>query len=108
VRTISFARAAAPQVRTVEVARTFFERSRGLLGRTGLAPDHGLLIERCNAIHTLFMKFPIDAVFLDRNGKPVRTVKNIRPGRVCVWGGWRAKSTLELAAGTAADGVTPR
>lgn len=108
MREIPFTLAAAPRVRTVEVAHTFAERSRGLLGRTALAPDRGMLIERCNAIHTLFMKFPIDVVFLDRTGAPVKVVKNIRPGRVCVWGGWRAKKTLELAAGTAAEGVTPR
>ena len=78
-----------------EVAHTFLERTRGLIGRKGLAPGHGLLIERCNAIHTFFMKFPIDAVFLDRKNRVVKTVRGIRPGRLLVWGGWRATKVLE-------------
>lgn len=78
-----------------KVARTFCERARGLIGTRDLAPGEGLLIERCNAIHTLFMSFPIDAVFLDSHGRIVKTVRGIRPWRFFVWGGWRARSVLE-------------
>jgi len=81
-----------------EVAQTFRERALGLIGRRGLAAGTGLLIERCNAIHTCFMRFPIDATFLDRQGRVVRVVRNIRPWRLLVWGGWRAASVLETAA----------
>lgn len=81
-----------------EVAETFAERAKGLIGRTGLEPGKGMLITKCNCIHTFFMKFPIDATFLDRDGKVVRIVRNIRPWRLWVWGGWRAKSVLETAA----------
>ena len=42
-----------------EVATTFFQRARGLIGRRGLEPGTGLLILHCNAIHTFFMRFPI-------------------------------------------------
>ena len=42
------------------------------------------------------MRFPIDAVFLDARGEVVRTVRGIRPWRLCVWGGWRARMVLEL------------
>jgi uncharacterized membrane protein (UPF0127 family) len=45
------------------------------------------------------MKFPIDAIFLDRRGRVVKTVRNIRPWRFLVWGGWRAVKVLEVAAG---------
>ena len=79
-----------------EVARSFPARARGLIGRDGLAPGCGLLIEKCNAIHTFFMRFPIDAVFLDRNNRPVKVVRGIRPWRIFVWGGFRAVKTLEL------------
>lgn len=82
-----------------EVARTFPERARGLIGRRALAPGAGLLIERCNAIHTWFMRFPIDATFLDRDERVVKVVRGIRPWRLCVWGGWRAAKVLETAAG---------
>lgn len=81
-----------------KVARTFFERLRGLIGTKSLGPDEGMLILRCNAIHTFFMGFPIDAVFLDANDEIVKTVRGIRPGRLFVWGGWRARKVLEIAA----------
>lgn len=81
-----------------EVAETLSARLRGLIGRRGLPPGRGLLIPRCNAIHTLFMRFAIDATFLDRQGRVVKVVRNIRPGRLWVWGGWRAACVLETAA----------
>ena len=80
-----------------EVAETIFQRMRGLLGRDSLATGKGLLILKCNAIHTCFMRFAIDATFLDGKGQVVKIVRNIRPWRLCVWGGWRAKSVLETA-----------
>ena len=86
-----------------EVARTFRERTKGLLGRDGLPPGEGLLILKCNAIHTCFMRFPIDATFLDARDNVVRVVRNIRPGRLFVWGGWRARKVLETAASPRAD-----
>ena len=52
-----------------KVARTLFERVRGLIGTRHLPPGEGMLILRCNCIHTFFMSFPIDATFLDRDGK---------------------------------------
>lgn len=81
-----------------EVAETFFERARGLIGRRGLEPGRGMLILRCNCIHTFFMRFPIDATFLDRHGNVVRRVTGIPPWRPWVWGGWRAASVLETAS----------
>ena len=84
-----------------EVAETFAQRARGLIGRRGLAPGRGLLITRCNCIHTFFMRFPIDATFLDADDRVVRVVRNIPPGRLWVWGGWRARKVLETAASSA-------
>ena len=84
-----------------EVAETFAERMRGLIGRDGLEPGTGMLIPRCNCIHTCFMRFPIDATFLDGRGAVVKVVRDIRPWRLFVWGGFRAAQVLETAAGTA-------
>ena len=81
-----------------EVAETMFERMRGLIGRKTLAPGKGMLIPKCNCIHTFFMRFPIDATFLDKNGRTVKVVRNVRPWRPWVWGGWRAASVLETNA----------
>lgn len=80
------------------VARSFADRARGLIGTRDLGPDEGLLILRCNAIHTFFMSFAIDATFLDADGNPVKTVRNIPPWRPFVWGGWRARKVLETKA----------
>jgi len=81
-----------------EVAETLGQRLRGLIGRRSLAPGAGMLITRCNCIHTFFMRFPIDATFLDREGNVVKTVRGIRPWRPWVWGGLRAVSVLETSA----------
>jgi uncharacterized membrane protein (UPF0127 family) len=80
------------------VARTFAERARGLIGTKSLPPGEGMLILKCNAIHTFFMSFPIDATFLDKNNNIVKVVRNIRPWRLLVWGGWRAVKVLETRA----------
>jgi uncharacterized protein len=90
-----------------EVADTPASRSRGLLGRDHLAPDRGLLIRPCSSIHTFFMRFPIDVVFLDRDAVVRRIVARMGPWRLA-WGGWSAWQTLELAAGAgAAAGLRP-
>lgn len=81
-----------------EVAETFLERARGLIGHKPLAADEGLLILRCNCIHTFLMGFAIDAIFLDADDRIVKVVKAIPPGRLFVWGGFRARKVLEIAA----------
>ena len=81
-----------------EVTETMFARMRGLIGRETLAPGKGMLIPKCNCIHTFFMRFPIDAMFLDKNGRTVKVVRNVRPWRPWIWGGWRAASVLETKA----------
>jgi uncharacterized membrane protein (UPF0127 family) len=83
-------------------ADTFWSRLVGLLGHAKLDPGHGLLIDPCNSVHTFFMRFPIDVAFLAPDGTVVRAVHNLKP-----WRGTklypRAKSTLELPAGTLAQ-----
>jgi uncharacterized membrane protein (UPF0127 family) len=82
----------------VDVADTSAKRRVGLLKHEGLAPGDGLWIVPCESVHTFFMKFPIDLVYLDRKRK-VRKVRNAVPA-------WRlsaclsAHSILELPAGT--------
>lgn len=79
-----------------KVASTFFQRAKGLIGTRRLEHGEGMLILRCNSIHTFFMSFPIDAVFLDRNDRIVKIVRDIRPWRLFVWGGFRAVKVLEV------------
>ena len=82
-----------------ERALSFMDRLRGLLGRPSLGPGAALLIERCGAIHTVGMRFAIDAVFLDRGWHIVRIVRNVRPARLMVCGGWGAERVLETETG---------
>ena len=81
-----------------DVAATFAERARGLIGRPPPERGKGLLILKCNAIHTLFMGYAIDATFLDGEDRVVKVVRGIRPWRFFVWGGWRARKVLETAS----------
>jgi len=87
------------------VARSLFARVKGLIGLAGLPPGEGLLILRCNCIHTFFMRFAIDATFLDASGNVVKVVKNIRPWRPFVWGGWRAVKVLETPSSERSENV---
>lgn len=83
-------------------AVSFRDRMRGLLGRAGLGASAALLIERCGAVHTVGMRFALDLVFLDRGWRVVRVVRGVRPGRLMVWGGWRASRVVEVEAGCVA------
>jgi hypothetical protein len=81
--------------------RTFVGRAVGLLGRRELATGAAMWIRPCRSIHTLGMRFAIDAVFLDRRLEVVRVCRGVRPWRVVPLV-WRARSVVELPAGTAA------
>jgi uncharacterized membrane protein (UPF0127 family) len=82
----------------VKIAQDFKSRSVGLLNRTSLGDGEALLIKPCNSIHMFFMKFPIDVVFLNKNGNVVKTKKSLLPWRLaqCLI----SNMTLELKAGT--------
>ena len=89
-----------------EVAGSNAKRSKGLLGRTGLARGEGMWIVPCEAVHTFFMRFPIDLIYLDRKLK----VKKVRMGVPA----WRisacltAHSVIELPVGTICNTQTER
>ena len=82
----------------MEVANSSAKRSKGLLGREGLAHGEGLWIMPCEAVHTFWMQFPIDLVYLDRKRRIRKLVSNLPAWRLsaCL----RAHSVLELPAGT--------
>jgi uncharacterized membrane protein (UPF0127 family) len=81
------------------VAARPLQRMRGLLGRRELPEGEGILLRHAGSIHTFFMRFPIDAVFLDREQTVVRVVTDIRPWRAAGQKG--ARAVLELPAGEA-------
>lgn len=83
----------------VTLARRFLPRLVGLLGRRGLAADEALLLAPCNNIHTFFMRFHIDVVFIDKEGAVLAIVPELRPWRMAA--ARRAHACLELAGGGA-------
>ena len=81
-----------------EIADTFFRRFLGLMGRKEQPRGKALLIAPCSSIHMCFMRFSIDAAYIDREGKILKTAENLRPwlGLSLCFGAW---GVLELAAG---------
>lgn len=88
----------------VERAESFVARAVGLLSRSGLGRGEGLWIEPCAQIHTFFMSFPIDAVFLDRDLKVLRVYEGLGPWRVSAWVRG-ARSVIELPSKAASGAV---
>ena len=79
-------------------ANSVSKRMVGLLNRKSLAPGEGLLLDRCYGIHTFFMRFPIDVLFLDKDYHVMKAVRALPPWRTCAVK--QAVYVLELPAGT--------
>jgi hypothetical protein len=87
-----------------EIADGPLTRMRGLLGRDSLAPGEGMLFRPAGSIHMFFMRFPIDAVFCDRELRVLDVRRDLQPWKTA--GRKGAKIVIELAAGAAA-GLEP-
>ena len=83
----------------IEVADSFCTRLRGLMGRKSLAEGNGLLIAPCSSIHMCFMRFAIDAIYIDKDYRVLKVVKGLRPwiGISMCSNAW---AVIELSAGT--------
>jgi uncharacterized membrane protein (UPF0127 family) len=87
-------------------ATNFVARMFGLLWRRPLAAGEALWLNPCASVHTLGMRYPIDVVFLDRDGAVVETKTALAPRRMA--GARRARSVLELPANQIGDlGIAP-
>ncbi len=82
----------------VIVANSLWTRTKGLLGRKEFPNHKALWIKQCQSIHTFFMLFSIDLVFVDANLKVAKVVLDVVPGRL-TWPVWNATSVFELGAG---------
>lgn len=82
----------------LEAAHTGPKRRKGLLGRDGLSSGGGLWIAPCESVHTFFMRFPIDLVYLDRKHRIRKVRSAVGPWRLSAC--FTAHSILELPAGT--------
>ena len=81
----------------VETAFDSTSRRRGLLGRDHFTAGAALVIAPCGAVHTFFMRFPIDIVFARRDGRVLKTRSTVPAWRLAV--AWRAFATIELPSG---------
>lgn len=82
---MSYLRCHSPEgelVPKVQRAATFWTRLKGLLAHSGLETDEGLLIEPCNSVHTLGMRFAIGVIFLSANNQVLHLIENMPPGRL--------------------------
>lgn len=92
------ARTRLPVATQVEIAATRTTRRKGLLGRDRLDETAAMLLAPCAAVHTAGMRFPIDVVFVDRQGYAVKVVRNLQPWRIALAAGGRV--VIEMAAGS--------
>jgi uncharacterized membrane protein (UPF0127 family) len=83
----------------LQVANSFTKRLIGLLAHEKLGHDEGLLITKCSQVHTFFMRFPIDVLFLDSENKIIG-IESLKPWRISRLH-FKAKSVIELAHGVA-------
>jgi uncharacterized membrane protein (UPF0127 family) len=84
-------------IENLEVASEFM-RFKGLMGKESMENNYALWIKRCNSIHTFFMNFPIDVIFVDKNLKVKKCIEHIQPNKI-VWPIWGASSVIELKDG---------
>ena len=103
MKTVSLKRSAdhVTVVPTLWVAHTLWERTRGLLRRPPLKIGEGLLLQRCRSIHTIGMAYPLDIVFLDKNGIVRKCVTGVKTFRTVAC--FAANATLELPEGGLAE-----
>ena len=86
-------------------ARTLWQRMKGLLGRSSLGTREALVIPGCRSIHTICMRFSIDALFVDKHLRVVKTVERLRPFRLAA-AAPAACGVVELASGAVARSGT--
>ena len=85
-------------------AKRFSERARGLAKLDAMPPGYALHIPRCRSVHTFTMRFPLDLIWLGKDGRIVRVDRDVPPNRHKACRG--ARSVIEANAGTADAFVT--
>ncbi|MBP7835981.1 MAG: DUF192 domain-containing protein [Candidatus Omnitrophica bacterium] len=81
------------------VADTFLKRICGLLGKKELSPGQALILNPGNSIHTCFMRFSIDVLFIDKNNRILHSIADLRPFRFSPLF-FKSRRVIELPAGT--------
>jgi uncharacterized protein len=83
----------------VQIASSFFSRTRGLIAMSPLKPNTAMLLRPCNSVHTGLMRYTIDVIFLSRQNEVMKIESSLKPWRISYCAG--ATSVLELAKGEA-------
>lgn len=89
------------RIGTIGIADQFLLRLRGLIRRDFSRFD-ALLIQPCSEIHTMFMAYPIDVLFINKTGKVMKIAENTRPWTLCTRA-HKAHSVIEFPAGKAGE-----
>ena len=87
------------EIRNVNLADNLISRTIGLMFKKTLTGTSGLLIKPCNSIHTFFMFFDLDVLFISSSGEIVKIIRGMKPWRMS-WIYFRASQVLELKAGS--------
>lgn len=80
------------------IADTFFSRLKGLMFSSEIPQGDGLLIKRCNSIHTFFMNYDIDVIFLTDQYEVVKVIRKMSPWRASLTY-FKASQVLEIYGG---------
>ena len=89
----------------LQIAGSIFAKGKGLLGKKSIPDGYGLLIKDCNSIHSFFMAFPFDAIFLDKDNTVIHIINAMAANRISPILR-RSHSVLELPAGKAQETMT--
>ncbi|RJQ31486.1 MAG: DUF192 domain-containing protein [Peptococcaceae bacterium] len=86
----------------VHIASSFSRRLKGLIGKACLPPEEAMIILPCNSVHTFFMRFPIDVIFVDKNAVIIHIIEKLKPYKFSpiIKGSYLV---IELAAGRIAE-----
>jgi len=80
------------------IADTLLKRVKGLLGKKEFLPGQALILEACNSVHTFFMRFPIDLLFVDNNYRIIKALPGLVPNRISrIF--WKSRLVIELPCG---------
>ena len=84
--------------RKAQIASSFWQRMKGLLGSRGLSAQEALILKPCSSIHTFFMRFSIDVLFLDKDMRIAKLIQKMPPNRLSPIV-WASQVVIELPAG---------
>ncbi len=89
----------------VIIANTIFKRAKGLLGKKEFKKGQALILKPSNSIHTFFMNFPIDVLFVDKDNRVLKALSSVKPFRLTsIY--FQASFVIELPSGTIQSTLT--